>query len=60
MEALDLAVEQEKGFVQHMTLKQKEVLARRRQLIDELDLFDRSHAAAHSTHTARLFLLTSI
>jgi len=56
LEALDLTVEHQKEFLKHVTLEQEGVLARRRVLIDELDLFDNSGSAAHTTDRFGLLL----
>ena len=45
---MDLAVEEQKEFLKHVGMKEKDVLARRRAVIDELDLFDGSGNAAHN------------
>jgi len=49
LEALDLAVEQQKDFLKRVSLEEKDILARRRALFDEFDFFDNSTAAAHTT-----------
>jgi len=43
---LDLAVEQQKEVIKHISLEEKDVLARRRALFDEFDFFDNSGTAA--------------
>jgi len=48
LEALELAVEEQKEFLKHIAVEEKDILTRRRALIDELDLFDSS--AAHTTN----------
>jgi len=40
LEALDLAVEEQKEVLEHMAVEENDVLAKRRALVDELDLFD--------------------
>ena len=49
MEALDLAVEHQKDYIKRVSSEEKDVLARRRALFDEIDFFDNSAAAAHAT-----------
>jgi len=48
LEALDLAVEEQKEFLKHIAMEEKDVLARRKALIDELDLFDSSITTSHT------------
>jgi len=42
-------VEQQKEFLKHISLEEKDILARRRALFDEFDFSDNSCAAVHTT-----------
>jgi len=57
LEALDLAVEQQKDFLKRVSLEEKDILARRRALFDEFDFFDNNSTAA--AHTTQRFSVSS-
>ena len=49
-------MEQQQEFITHMSAEEKDILARRRALVDELDLFDNYGTAARATDRLDLLL----